>query len=508
MTPNPPKWQYFRKLGYAPRSAQLVYHRAAETHRYLGTFAYPRAGKSEGAAKEVGATVRLVDHRCWIVAPTYDLGSKEFGYIWNDHARLGLLDKASRRAFDVRGGALEIVYPWGWLLRVRTTENPLTLLAEELDELILAEGAQVPETIWDRYLSARTKVRKGRVHIPTTPKGMNWLYERFYLPGRAMLDGKKNPAHQRDYWSATVSHLRGQKVGDVTLPKVGDLYQGGVYADEEMAEALRSGMPMDTFLEQFGGQFVSYSGLVYKGINKARHGCAPFVVPMEWDVLLGIDPGAGADPTAIVFGAWDLQTPRHLWLWGLVYEKGKAIQYYADRIAATLSGRRPYAIVVDTSEKQFRIELATGHGLGNTAPHSRQLQDRYVALTGLIETDRLHVFDTPELAPWWMEAQRYAWKEGFRGEIRYDAVTGPDHAMDATGYLALVPGPWHDPVERDPLGDVQRRHDGLPALSDSERRQWQEWEERRQIHAARFVNPDQDPEILAFDEEEEVEMFV
>ena len=508
---GPLRADYWRQCGYKPRSpSQAAYHEAARTHRYISLFTFPRLGKSRCAAAEVGATYLNHDYHCWIVAPKYSLGAKEFGYIWDDHSKVKfngrpLIEVAQRKVFNIQGGDMELRYPWGWYVQVKTADNPADLLGEELDDLILAEGAQIAESVWDRFLYARITKRRGRTHVPTTPKGQNWLHERFYLPGRKLLEGAPNAMYNRHYWSATVSATWGQGVEGLTLPKCGDLFQPGIYDEETMAGALKQGMPHEVYLEQFGGQFVSYAGLVYKGVNKARHGCPPREIPAEWDLVIGIDPGAGADPTAIIFGAWDRQAPQHFWVWGLVYEHGRPIQFYADAIHRRLAGRRPYAVVVDTSEKQFRIELGTGHGLGNVAPHSRQLQDRYVAVSSLIGTGRLHVFDTEELTPVWDEFSRYGWKEGMKGEIAYDKTSGPDHAMDALGYAVLVPGPWHEDVVKDPLGTAERAKAGLPALLPMEQAVWASWE--RQVAARRLLTAEDaeltDVEVSVFAEEEE-----
>jgi len=464
---------YFARLGYIPRSAQRAAHDAADSHRFVGFFAYPRAGKSLFAAREVGATywmqgtARHPGHRCWIVAPTYDLGSKEFGYIWQDHATIGVLPQATIARFDIRSGAMEIVYPWGWTLRVRTVENPLTLLAEELDDLILAEGSQLPESAWDRYLSARTKVRQGRVFIPTTPKGKNWLYHRFYLPAWPVVDGHPNPRHDTAYWARIVSHLEG----------IGDLHQPGVYSGGEIDRARRE-MAAGVFREQFGGDFVSYAGLVFGGVSRQRTGCDPFPIPADWDLLCAIDPGTSPDPTAILFGAWDHQTPRHLWLWGLIYERDKPVAYYVDRIRAMLEFRPTIAFVSDPSEKQVRLELSM-LGYPTCLPHSRAFQDGWNAVQSLIETDRLHVFHT--LDHWWNEVERYEWRETAKGETRTGLnkatvqatdARGPDHAMAAMRYLCLHPVPQLTVVEP---------AQAFAAVADpADRRVWQSWERRRQ----------------------------
>lgn len=474
--PYRPKWTFFKQYGYVPRSGQLALHKAADYYRYIGFYAYPRAGKSYAAAMEVAATVGVPDYHCWIVAPTYALGAKEFGYIYQAHLETGWLKRAKHATFDAHGGNMRIEYPWGWFVEVKSADRPNLILAEELDELILAEGARIPGSLWERSLYNRIEKRQGRCYIPTTPSGKNWVYDTFYKRSCKKWEGQENNDYDKEFWSCRVTHIKEE--GDVP----GCVYQGGVYTQETIDRARRQMSPI-LFREQFGGDFVSYAGLVYPHDPDKLY-CEPFSIPSEWRRVVGYDHGASGRQggmTAIPFIAWDNRKPRHCYVYDLVYRAGHGAAYYAEQIRRRLvqddlTTPLTYdAIVIDPSAKQVRIELSL-LGLLTTTPYARAFEDRYTTVVNLIEEGRLHIFRNEALKPWRYEIERYEWKEGMKGEPRGDSVTGPDDAMDATGYALLhrVPPPGDEEVvntAKDSSTPIK-----LDPLSE---RHWRQWRARR-----------------------------
>jgi len=464
------KWRFFEKIRYRPRKGQKLLHWASDYYRFIGYYAYPRAGKSYGAAMEVAATVAEPDHHCWIVAPTYHLGSKEFGYIWQAHSEAGWLKRAKRASFNIQGGDMHIEYPWGWFLEVKSAEKPQLLLAEELDEMILAEAARLPESVWHRSLFNRAEKRQGRVYVPTTPAGLNWIHKEFWGRAQKTVEGLPNADYDRQYWAVRVSHL----VEEEGIPNV--CFQGDVY-DQETIDRARRQMPAQLFREQFGGDFVSYAGLVYPRDYDPL--VPPFEIPEDWHVVIGYDHGASGrqgGKTAITFWAYSPTRPRRVYLFDLIYTHGHGASWYAAEIRRRLTmkdGRmRPYsAIVVDASANQVRIELSLA-GLITTTPKVRAFKDRYTVVKALIEQKLLYVFDKEDTHPFLYELDRYEWKEGTKGEPRGDQVRGPDDAMDSAGYALLhyIPEPSVDEMR----GALAGQH--APSTADSySLKVWKQW---------------------------------
>ena len=169
--------EYYRDLDYEPREWQRLCDKALDEDgkRFVAAFSFPRGGKSYWAARYVGPLLLQPDHHAWIAAPTYELGSKEFLYIYNDLLNLGFLSMPGvRKSRDVRGG-MHIEFPWGSFLKVVSADRPDSLRAEELDSLILAEASALPPNVFLYNLYIRVEKRKGKVLVPTTPKGFNWI---------------------------------------------------------------------------------------------------------------------------------------------------------------------------------------------------------------------------------------------------------------------------------------------------------------------------------------------
>jgi hypothetical protein len=410
------KW--FERIGHKPRVGQKALYDAWDAgHRYLGFFEFPRGGKSYGTARLVEPELLNPDVHCWIVAPKYELGSKEFGYMWQDFAEAGFLKMAKRKYFDVRSGNMSIEFPWDSWVRVLSAENPDSLRAEELDILILAEGSALSADVFHRYLFARVEKRKGRVLAPTTPKGMNWLYHGFRVPSLHTINGRPNELYDPAFWSVVVS----------ADPDLGDLYEPGVYDAEYIARAKRL-LPRPIYLEQVGGDFASYAGLIYE-FDPNLHTCDPFPIPEEWPTIVGWDHGAD-NPTAILIGSiapdWT-----HYW-WGEIYRSGLSASEYAILLRHTLGIRKPIAISVDPSAKQVRIELLR-IGVTTQIPHDKNVDARIVRTTSLMREGKWKIVKgrCPNMQ---QEIGGWEWDEDHPGRPRPHQKC---HALDAMGYAVL-----------------------------------------------------------------------
>ena len=61
---------WYKKVGYVPRVGQRALDDAIDSgKRFASLFAFPRAGKSYGAAHHLEADLLMPDHHAWIVAP-------------------------------------------------------------------------------------------------------------------------------------------------------------------------------------------------------------------------------------------------------------------------------------------------------------------------------------------------------------------------------------------------------------------------------------------------------
>jgi hypothetical protein len=260
----------------SPWPSQLAGHESS--CRFKALFAGARYGKSKWGAMEVLPDIMTSGTRGWIVGPTYEQPSKEFRYIYDALViKLGVKLKRQLNVSYTSPGQQILITPWGSEVYTKSEENPESLLSEELDWLLLSEGSRMKEKSFDEFLRARLGTRKGRVVVPTTPHGYNWIYKRFYLPA---VDGDS------DYWSAIVPVI-----------------ENPLFAKSEYEKAKKE-LPDDIFEEQYNGKFVAQTGLIYKRFNRSLNVIDPFEIPSHWERYMAIDPHPHT-PCGVLWIAFD-----------------------------------------------------------------------------------------------------------------------------------------------------------------------------------------------------------
>lgn len=475
--PQISRQRVWERLGYTPRIGQAALAKAVDAgHRYLSFFAFPRAGKSFVAAKIITPELLKPDTHAWVVAPTYELGSKEFGYVWNDLIELGWLQMASSRHFDKRGGNMTVEFPWGSFIRVVSADNPMALRAEELDWIILAEASALSQDIFYNHLFARVEKRHGRVLIPTTPRGFNWIYETFRVPslkpGHKDLHGQGNSKYDSGFWSIVVS----------SVPEYGDILEPGIY-DEETIERARRTMPLPFFKEQFGGDFSSYAGAIYPWDPRTML-VDNFKIPDDWTHIIGWDHGTrDINPTAVMIGSYD-RTGCLYW-WGEVYEGAKAVKDYWRKAHYMLGNKSFRVISTDPSANQVRIELSQ-IGVPSTYPQEKHIDARIIRTTQMMLDGKWKILRgrCPNLE---REVNSWEWDEKNPGKPRPGQ---PCHALDACGYASLIPVS-QESEQADPLAPPDESPE-TRRLWRGVRKKFQEQEEAREaaeFESALISNP-------------------
>ena len=177
------KHKYFRSTGYVPHPRQREFHNS--TARFRTAVCGRRFGKSYMTGKDLGAEMMGTPNGVfWIVAPTYDLGEKEFRVVWDDLIRKKKLgdDPDTEKAYTKRGN-MYIRLPNNSYLEVKTADNTDGLNGEGLDGVVVAEAAKLPDEIFKQYLRPALADKKGWCVITTTPEGRNWVHD-IYKKGK------------------------------------------------------------------------------------------------------------------------------------------------------------------------------------------------------------------------------------------------------------------------------------------------------------------------------------
>ena len=254
------KRELFAALGYEPHEGQLLVHRSRAKRRVLACGS--RWGKSVCAAMEAVAAAMEPRERSmtWVVAPTLDLAEKvyrEVAIVVAEHLRHRIAEvKQHDKRLVLRnlGGGLSEV-------RAKTADNPVSLLGEGLDFLIVDEAARLRPTVWSSYLSQRLIDKDGSALLISTPKGKGWFY---------------------DMWR------RGQRGRDPHFESWNAPSWQNPHLDRKLIEAERERIPERVFAQELGGEFIEGAGSVFRHVRECASG--------EWvEPARGVSYYAGLD---------------------------------------------------------------------------------------------------------------------------------------------------------------------------------------------------------------------
>jgi hypothetical protein len=237
------RFTLFKDLGYEPHAGQLEIHKSRASRRIVACgvrWGKTRAAAMEGLAAALEPRERSIG---WVVAPTYDLADRVFREI-----QVIALEKLRHRVIAMKeherrlilrnmgGGTSEI--------RGKTADNPVSLLGEGLDWLIVDEAARLKPDIWQSHLSQRLLDKNGWALLISTPKGKGYFHGLF-LRGRG-----QDPDYQSWNWPS----------------------ESNPYLDLALIEAERRRLPTRVFDQEYGAQFCEGAGAVFRNVRDCATG--------------------------------------------------------------------------------------------------------------------------------------------------------------------------------------------------------------------------------------------
>lgn len=237
------KGRLFADLGYKPHVGQRKVHASRAPRRVVACGV--RWGKTLCAAMEGVAAALAPQEKSmgWVVAPTYDLADKVFREIVEivgsklGH-RIVTIKEGERRLLlrNMLGGISEV--------RAKSADNPVSLLGEGLDWLIVDEAARLKPSVWEGHLSQRLLDKRGWALLISTPKGKGWYYEMF----------RRGLGRDPDFasWNS---------------PSWENPILDRVLIDQE-----RTRLPERVFAQEYGGQFIEGAGAVFRNVRECATG--------------------------------------------------------------------------------------------------------------------------------------------------------------------------------------------------------------------------------------------
>ena len=280
-----------------------------------------------------------------------------------------------------------------------------------------------PEEIYDEC-RMRVFDRGGYIFGTMTPlKGLTWVYEEIEL----------NEGRDPEVWC---THME---------------WRDNPYLGEEEIRHMLSVTSEEEQQSRRFGRFFQGEGLVYPEFDPAKHVIDPFPVPADWQSTASIDPGF-VNPTSCHFYAVDYDG--RIYVVGEHYEKGRNVDYHADRILAladSLGWRRDGAgrlrALIDSAAGQRTLaseksvaELFLERGISVNTRVNKDLYSGIQRIKSLFEQDPPRIFIFRNCVNLIRELKGYWWGDGDRPR-KVD-----DHALDELRYFVMSRQPSPAPA--------------------------------------------------------------
>ena len=107
--------------------------------------------------------------RAWWVAPIYKTAKIGWRHIVKGGRQIP--------GTGIRLADMEVTFPTGGVITVRSTDTDIGLRGEGLDLVVLDEASRMPEDKWTEDLRPALTDRLGKALFISTPRGFNWFHE-------------------------------------------------------------------------------------------------------------------------------------------------------------------------------------------------------------------------------------------------------------------------------------------------------------------------------------------
>jgi terminase large subunit-like protein len=382
----------FADLGYQPHPAQREIHISLAPRRIVACGV--RFGKSLCAAMEgLSAALQPAEmSKGWVIAPTYELSERVFNQlvlVAASHLRHRIVTLKEYERFlvlrNLGGGLSEI--------RGKSADNPISLLGEGLDWLVVDEASRLKPSIWQSHLSQRLIDRKGWALLISTPKGKGYFYELFR---RGQGNDPEFKSWNYPSWSNPL-------------------------LDKEAIERERARLPERVFRQEYGAEFLEGSGSVFRNVRecaKADWQRDPYVRERYY---AGLDLAKIEDYTVLVIVDRDLRVQ--------FVDRFNRVDWdlQVKRIEAACTKFNKAQLWVDTTGKGEPVYEALCHARLRVEPFlftSKSKNDLITNLSMLLEAKRVTL---PKVELWpegidELEAFEYSVTD--QGNVRTSAPSG------------------------------------------------------------------------------------
>lgn len=397
------------------------------------------------------------DKLAFAIAPTYQMAR----VIERKIQEVLKIDPELWKMVEYRAGPPPTyTFPNGWVIEVRSADNPDSLRGPTLSAVWFDEVAAAEEYAFD-VIMPTLLANDGSFLGTTTPRGVtNWIYDRLYL--KSIPPGA--PGHD-----ASVYHPNYATVTGSTWENVENL-------NPEAIKMLEDQYGKDSAFgrQEIAGEFVSYDGLVYRW--DAHNTMAPDEMPKldEYSHIIGgIDFGWTDPAAAYVLGYKD-------GVWYAidgVYGSHIEPNDFALRLASLHTTYRVSRWYADSARPELIADLNT-RGLPVLPVKKPRIEDRIREMAAFTDNHRFKISTRcPDMI---REITAYKWPTRARRDSTgaNTPVDENNHALDAVGYgIFSMRWLWRNQVDIRTEAQIELR-EGL----DLDDMQFQKWKKRHGFH--------------------------
>lgn len=253
----------------------------------------------------------------WIVAPTYDLGEKEFRVFWKiliDQLQVPI--DRGKTFNSLRTKDFRITTQWGSSIEVRSAEHPESLVGEGLDFVIMAEAAKLKLSHWEKYIRPTLADKRGSAVFVSTPEGFNWFFDLYQR-------GQDQDPQFKDWWSYKSPSWE----NDIVFP--------GGRNDPEMLE-VEATLAKEVFDQEFGAEFTSFAGRIYSEFDEGYHVLDHYEFNPNWPNYVCFDWGF-RNPWVCLNVQVDHAD--NIYIWDEYYERNMTTVEHARRLKSLIQWR-------------------------------------------------------------------------------------------------------------------------------------------------------------------------
>lgn len=368
------------------------------------------------------------DKLAFAVAPTYQMAR----VIERKIQEVLRLDPELWKMVEYRAGPPPTyTFPNGWVIEVRSADNPDSLRGPTLSAVWFDEIAAADEYAFD-VLMPTLLANDGVLFGTTTPRGVtNWIYDRIYL--KSIPPGQ--PGHDPSIYNPGYGYV------------TGSTWDNSENLNPEAITLLEDQYGKDSAFgrQEIAGEFVSYEGLVYRW--DAHNTMTPDDMPSVEEfseIIGGIDFG-WTDPAA----AYVLGYKEGVWyVLDGIYDSHIGINDLALRIGDLHTTYRVNRWYADSARPDL-IDDLRGRGLPVLPVKKPKIEDRVREMAMFTDYNKFKISTRcPDVI---REITNYRWPQNIKRDSTGAAkpIDDNNHSLDAISYaLWSVRWMWRNQIER------------------------------------------------------------